>query len=178
MESAYTEGAAEHNAFGTQSTRMNQAIRYSSRRDTCGQKALTRRSKTLEHNLLNPADTNSLTSVGIKNHVSTSGITGRSPDERRIGDARSQVAWGRGNFAFFASRAAATEGAQRASSTSVPETNPAGTYRATSIAEAANQIMREHAESSNAKLRVFHAFCEAFDTTARQFTAEADIELA
>jgi hypothetical protein len=77
-----------------------------------------------------------------------------------------------------ASGAASTEAAQRASPISIPETSSAGIYEPTSIAESANQIMREHAESSNAKLRVFHAFCEAFDTTARQFTAEADIKAA
>ena len=75
-------------------------------------------------------------------------------------------------------RAAATEGAQRASPISILKTPSNEIHQPISIAESANRIMREHAEASNAKLRVFHAFCEAFNTTARQFTANADIEIA
>lgn len=74
--------------------------------------------------------------------------------------------------------AAATEGAQHATSDTLPDQEPQGENQPISIAESANRLVQEYTETHNTKLTVFRAFCAAFEETARQFTTKPEREFA
>ncbi|KAJ6437095.1 reverse transcriptase [Purpureocillium lavendulum] len=63
----------------------------------------------------------------------------------------------------------ATEGAQPAFSPYRPSLEPI--LEPVSIVEGANRVAQEQTDAYNAKLAVFHAFCESFDQAAKQFTS-------
>ncbi|PWI74284.1 putative reverse transcriptase [Purpureocillium lilacinum] len=63
----------------------------------------------------------------------------------------------------------ATEVAQPAFSPYRPSLEPI--LEPVSIVEGANRVAQEQTDAYNAKLAVFHAFCESFDQAAKQFTS-------
>ncbi|OAQ78183.1 ribonuclease H-like protein [Purpureocillium lilacinum] len=67
------------------------------------------------------------------------------------------------------SNSAATEGAQPAYASYRPSLEPI--LEPVSIVEGANRVAQEQTDAYNAKLAVFHAFCESFDQAAKQFTS-------
>jgi len=67
------------------------------------------------------------------------------------------------------SHSAATEGAQPAYASYRPSLEPI--LEPVSIVEGANRVAQEQTDAYNAKLAVFHAFCESFDQAAKQFTS-------
>ncbi|KAJ6436239.1 DDE superfamily endonuclease [Purpureocillium lavendulum] len=67
------------------------------------------------------------------------------------------------------SNSAATEGAQPAYPSYRPSLEPI--LEPVSIVEGANRVAQEQTDAYNAKLAVFHAFCESFDQAAKQFTS-------
>ena len=67
------------------------------------------------------------------------------------------------------SNSAATEGAQPAFAPYRPSLEPI--LEPVSIVEGTNRVAQEQTDAYNAKLAVFHAFCESFDQAAKQFTS-------
>ncbi|PWI64472.1 hypothetical protein PCL_09627 [Purpureocillium lilacinum] len=67
------------------------------------------------------------------------------------------------------SNSAATEGAQPAYASYRPSLEPI--LEPVSIVEGANRVAQEQTDAYNAKLAVFHAFCESFDQAAKQYTS-------
>ncbi len=76
------------------------------------------------------------------------------------------------------SRAAALEGTQRVLTLALSETPHTEPRQPVSIAESAARLLQDHAETFDAKRRVFRAFSEAFDSTAQQFLSGTDYTLA